>query len=88
MVQSAPIPDNNLTKDEQQALKRLKNDNNIVILPADKGRVTVVIDKTDYFDGDIGGFQTPQHRKKINEHRITARKVNETPSPQHVFLAP
>jgi len=29
---------------------------------------------------------TPQ--KNINEHRITARNVNETPSPQHVFLAP
>ena len=29
-VQSASIPDNNLTKDEQQALKRLKNDDNIV----------------------------------------------------------
>ena len=38
-----------MTKDEQQALKRLKNDNNIVILPADKARVTVVMDKTDYF---------------------------------------
>ena len=25
-----------------------KNNNNIVILPADKGRVTVVMDKTDY----------------------------------------
>ena len=37
-VQSASIPDNNLTKDEQRALKRLKNDDNIVILPADKGR--------------------------------------------------
>ena len=49
-VQSASIPDNNLTKDEQQALKQLKNDNNIVILPADKGSVTVVMDKTDYFD--------------------------------------
>ena len=42
--------DSNLTKDEQQALKRLKNDKNIVILPADKGRVTVVMDKTDYYD--------------------------------------
>jgi len=37
-----PLPDNNLTKDEQCALKQLKNDENIVILPADKGRVTVV----------------------------------------------
>ena len=45
-VQSASIPHNNLTKDQQQALKRLKNDDNIiVILPADKGRVTVVMDK-------------------------------------------
>ena len=32
------------------ALKRLKNDEDIVILPADKGRVTVVRDKTDYHD--------------------------------------
>ena len=47
-VESASVPDNNLTKDKQQALKRLKNGNNIVILPADKGRVTVVMDKTDY----------------------------------------
>ena len=48
-VQSASIPDNNLTKDEQQALKGLKNASNIVVLPADKGRVTVM-GKTDYFD--------------------------------------
>ena len=47
-VESASILDNNLTKDKQQALKRLKNDDNIVILPADKGHVTVVMDKTDY----------------------------------------
>jgi len=39
-----------LTKDEQHALRRLKNDESIVILPANKGRVTVVMDKTDYFD--------------------------------------
>ena len=48
-AQSPSIPDNNLTKDEQQALKWLKNDSNIVTLPADNGRVTVM-DKTDYFD--------------------------------------
>ena len=38
--------------------------------------------------GEEGGF--PEHRnsaKKINEHRITARKVDETPSPQQLFLA-
>ena len=49
-IQSASITDSNLTKDERQALKRLKTDEDIVILPADKGRVTVVMDKTDYYD--------------------------------------
>ena len=36
-LQSASLPDNNLTNDERQALKRLKTDKDIVILPADKG---------------------------------------------------
>ena len=47
-LQSASLPNSNLTPDEKKALKRLKTDENIVILPADKGRVTVVMDKTDY----------------------------------------
>ena len=49
-IQSSSLTDSNLTKDERQTLKRLKTDENIVILPADKGRVTVVMDKTDYYD--------------------------------------
>ena len=49
-LQSASLPNSNLTPDEQKALKRLKTDENIVILPAEKGRVTVVMDKTDYND--------------------------------------
>ena len=49
ILNSNSIP-NNLTKGEKQALKRLKNNENIVILPADKGRVTVVMDKKDYHD--------------------------------------
>ena len=47
---SASLTDYNLTKDELHALKRLKNDKDIVTLPADKGRVTVVMDKKDYTD--------------------------------------
>ena len=39
-IQSASLTDN----------KRLKSDNDILILPADKRRVTVVMDKTDYHD--------------------------------------
>ena len=48
-IQSASITVSNLTKDERQALKRLKTDEDIVVLSADKGRVTVVTDKPDYY---------------------------------------
>ena len=48
--QSASLPSSNLTPDGQKALKGLKTDENIVILPADNGRVTVVMDRTDYND--------------------------------------
>ena len=87
-VQSASIPDNNLTKDEQQALKRLKNDNDIVILPADKGRVTVVMDKTDYFDKmdalvndkqtyeELKRDPTPSLQRKLNSKILTLKKTD------------
>ena len=87
-VQSASIPDNNLTKDEQQALKRLKNDNNIVILPADKGRVTVVMDQTDYFDKmdalvndkqtyeELKRDPTPALQRKLNSKILTLKKTD------------
>ena len=38
----------NITKEENKALDGLKKDKNVMILPADKGRVTVVMDTVDY----------------------------------------
>lgn len=84
-IQSASITDSNLTKDEQQALKRLKNDKEIVILPADKGRVTVVMDKTDYYDkmdalaNDKQTYEllkrdpTPALQRKLNNKLLTLK---------------
>jgi len=77
-VQSASIPDNNLTKDEQQALKRLKNGNNIVILPGDKGRVTVVMDKTDYFDKMDALVNDKQTYKELKRDPTPALQRNLT----------
>jgi len=37
-----------LTKQQRQTLKKLKKDPEIVILPADKGRATVILDQTSY----------------------------------------
>jgi len=77
-----------LTKNEQQALKRLKNDNNIVILPAGKGRVTVVMDKTDYFDKmgalvndkqiyeELKRDPRPALQRKLNSKILTLKKTD------------
>ena len=87
-IQSASLPDSNLTKDERQALKRLKTDENIVILPADKGRVTVVMDKTDYYDkmdalvNDKQTYQvlkrdpTPALQRKLNSKLLDLKKTD------------
>ena len=76
-VQSASIPDNNLTK-ELQALKRLKNDKNIVILPANKGLVTVFMDKTDYFDKMDSLVNNKQTYEELKRDPMPAlqRKLN------------
>ncbi|PFX21776.1 hypothetical protein AWC38_SpisGene13730 [Stylophora pistillata] len=78
----------NLTKDEQRALKRLRNDENIVILPADKGRVTVVMEKTEYHDKmdalvndkrtyeELKRDPTPALQRKLNSKLLTLKKTN------------
>ena len=87
-IQSASLPDSNLTKDERQALKRLKTDENIVILPVDKGRVTVVMDKTVYYDkmdalvNDKQTYQilkrdpTPALQRKLNSKLLDLKKTD------------
>ena len=77
-----------MTVDEQHALKRLRNDKDIVILPADKGRVTVVIDKTDHHDKmdalvndkqtyeELKREPTPALQSKLNSTLLTLKKTN------------
>ncbi|XP_072023154.1 uncharacterized protein [Amphiura filiformis] len=45
---NAKTPNSNLNKQQREAIKTLGGDNDITILPADKGRCTVVLDKTEY----------------------------------------
>ena len=61
---------NNITYKEQNALKSLRSDESILIVPADKGRSTVVINKTDYME-------------KVSEHlndETTYREVASNPT--------
>jgi hypothetical protein len=47
IVKSTPPPKDNLTKTERTALKTLKDNKNLTILPADKGNATVVLNTSD-----------------------------------------
>ena len=51
----------NISKAERQAIKSLQNDNSIIILPANKGNATVIMDSVDYSNKladliDNGGY--------------------------------
>jgi hypothetical protein len=47
-VRKAKPPKSNIKSSERKALFELKKDKNIIILPADKGRATVVLNTSDY----------------------------------------
>ena len=48
-LQNSKPPKDNLSKNECKALKKLQSDTSIVILPADKGRSTVILNHEDTF---------------------------------------
>ena len=55
IIRNAKPPKRNITRKQSTSLKFLQQNENIIILPADKGRATVILDKEDYI-------------KKCNEH--------------------
>ena len=48
ILKSAKPPQKNITHEEEEALKEIKKNENIVILEADKGSATVVMNATEY----------------------------------------
>ena len=55
IIHKAKPPKRNITRKQSASLKSLQQNENISMLPADKGRTTVVLDKEDCI-------------KKCNEH--------------------
>src|SRR5215469_1292483 len=48
IIKSPSKPRDNLTRTERAALRNLKNNTELTILPADKGNATVILNSTDY----------------------------------------
>ena len=50
ILQNSKPPKDNLSKDERKTFKELQSDASIVILPDDKGRSTVILNREGYFE--------------------------------------
>ena len=89
-IQSASLTDSNMTNDERQTLKRPNTDQDIVILSAYKGRVTIVMDKTDYYDNMhtlvndkqtyeiLKRYPTPALQRELNSKLLQLKKTDVT----------
>ena len=74
ILQRARLPDRNLTRKEEMALKDLMANDQIVVVPADKGNVTVVMDTEEYDRKAIEVIGEPPF-EQINSD--PSRKVEE-----------
>nr|VZI29939.1 unnamed protein product [Spirometra erinaceieuropaei] len=69
-----------LSKVERDALRELKADEDLVIVPADKGRATVVLDRTDYLQKAKGLLEDRQFYVPCatNPLKALTREINAT----------
>ncbi len=70
ILKKGKIPKRNLSHKLHLALKNFKRNNSIVILPADKGNATVLMDKCDY----------NMKMKNLLEHKTTYKKLSQNPT--------
>jgi hypothetical protein len=77
IIKSAAKPNNNLTGAERAALKTLRENTDLTILPADKGNATVILSTTEYKQKIMALLEDPSYRKlKKDPTDSTERKTN------------
>ena len=76
LLKRARPPSSNMDKEERAALKTLRQDKNIVVLPADKGNATVVMDSARYEEKVTSLLEDPIYKRvKRDPTAATERKV-------------
>ena len=88
MIQKARPPKSNVTDEERKAIKQLQQMEDIVILPADKGNVTVIMDKLNYqekIDQMLSDSDTYRSIKKDPSSRAE-REVRESIKKQNADI--
>ena len=78
-VKRARLPKPNITKAERAALRNLQKDDTIIVLPADKGRATVLMNTDDYktkISALVSDTNTYSKLKKDPNTRFKTKLVN------------
>jgi hypothetical protein len=63
IIKSSSKPKDNLTRVEMEALRNLKKNPNLTILPADKGNATVILNTVDYKQKITSLLEDPSYRR-------------------------
>ena len=71
LLNKQKLPPPNMTPVESRALRSLKRDTSIVIIPADKGRASVVLDRSTY----------DQKIQTLLSDKDTYRRLSKDPAP-------
>ena len=78
-IERAKLLKSNISKGERVALQSLKKDNSIIILPADKGRATVIMNTAEYrqkMTDMVGDTNTYTRLSKDPTHKYKNRMIN------------
>ncbi|XP_072046530.1 uncharacterized protein [Amphiura filiformis] len=73
-LKSAKLPPSNINKDERIAIKQLQKEESIMVLGADKGRATVVMDKTEYQEKMDALLSDPKTYEKLDRDPTAKHK--------------
>ena len=77
-ISNAKIPKQNITSDETPALRDLRQNKEVIILPADKGNLTVVLSSGEYEKIALDLLNAPLFRKfKRDPSANTEKRVND-----------
>ena len=71
ILRTAKPPKSNLTKEEHLALKNLRNNEDIIIVKADKGGATVIMDKSEYNLKTVHHLTTSGSYRKLERNPIS-----------------
>ena len=77
-LEKSKPPKPNISETERQALKSPQDDDSIIILPADKGNATVVMDRVEYSDKLADWIDNSGYRKVKKDPALkTERKLSQ-----------